>query len=425
MQHDLVVAGKVVGPSGVRYAEVGIDEGRISEVRRQGLAGSRRIEAGRCLIFPGFVDAHVHLREPGWERKEDFRTGTEAAVHGGVTTVADMPNNPKPATTAIALREKARLAGRKALIDVRFFAGVTEKSLGDAPETARLACGYKLYLARSTGNLTFPPQMLEKAFRVIAGTGKPASIHCEDQGIIDARSEALAGDKRADAYCDMRPPAAEVSAVRKVVAALRRTPSLRANVCHASTAGTLSLVRGSKAAGLHLECEAALHHLYFRRQEMLTNRMLRTNPPLRGEGDREALLAALADGTVSFLVTDHAPHLPKEKTDEGASGVPGLDDFGHVVSWLLADGGIPPATVAVVASSGPAAFLGLADRGAVAAGKRADLTILDIRSPEVVRAEDVKSKCGWSPYEGREFPGRIRWTVSAGEVLLDDYELVS
>jgi len=148
------------------------------------------------------------------------------------------------------------------------------------------------------------------------------------------------------------------------------------------------------------------------------------NPPLRPENDRAALLEGLRDGVVSFLVTDHAPHLREEKLSEGLSGVPGLDDYGHVVSWLILKGDVHPTAIARAACANPAAFMGLGDRGGVEVGKRADLSILDVHSPEVVKAGSVRSKCGWSPYEGKKFPGRMKWTIRGGESLLDEYELV-
>ena len=205
MKHDLVVAGKVVSPVGIEEMEIGISDGKIAEVKRQGLAGTRTIKAGRALIFPGFIDIHVHMREPGWEQKEDFRTGSEAAVHGGVTTVADMPNNPRPAIDPAALREKARLASKKAFIDVKFYGGVVYKELNELRRISSLIAGYKLYLAKTTGDLTFPSSGLEKAFGLIADTGRPASLHCEDQGIIDERTKELAGERRPDIHSDMRP----------------------------------------------------------------------------------------------------------------------------------------------------------------------------------------------------------------------------
>ncbi len=425
MEHDLVVEGTVAGPEGLHSWEVGVTDGKIAEIRKQGLVGARRIDAGRCLIFPGFIDIHVHMREPGWENKEDFRTGSLAALHGGVTTVVDMPNNPKPTTTVGALEEKKGLAKAKALVDVRFYGGVTTESMGSLDELRDGVIGYKLYLAKSTGDMTLPSGELHRAFDLISKTRKPVSLHCEDQAVIDECAKRLEGDMRADLHCDVRPPRAEIESVRRAISELRSVKGLHANVCHASTSEALALVESARAEGMRLDSEASLHHLYFNRKAVLENPLLKTNPPLREEDDRASLVQGLRDGRVSFLVTDHAPHTRAEKLSQGLSGVPGLDDYGHLVSWLIRTAGADPAAIARVASRKPASFAGLQDRGRIETGLRADLTILDINSPEKVSSERVRSKCGWSPYEGIEFPGRVRWTIRGGEVLLDDYELVN
>lgn len=423
MEHDLVLEGRVVTPAGLQDTEVGINEGLTVEIGH-GLKGSKRIKAERSLIFPGFVDMHVHLREPGWEYKEDFRTGTRAAVHGGVTTVVDMPNNPIPTTTKRALELKKRLAEEKAVVDVKFYGGVASENLDRLSDMSAGVVGYKVYLSETTGSRAFPESELARAFGIIEATKRPLSLHCEDQALIDSRREQLEGVDRPDVYSDLRPPEAEVEAVRKVVTALKETKGLRANVCHASVHETLRLVMSARTEKLNLHCEAALHHLYFNRGAMLGNKLLKTNPPLRSEQDRQALVGGIKDGSVSFLVTDHAPHTEDEKKERGLAGVPGLDDYGHIVSWLVREQGVDPVAIARVASSNPANYLGLSDRGEVEVGRRADFTVLDIHSPEKVRRDDVRSKCAWSPYEGREFPGRVRWTLSKGEVLLDDYEPV-
>lgn len=423
MEHDLVVEGIVVGREGLASFEVGVSDGMISEVKKQGVRGARRIRAERSLIFPGFIDVHVHMREPGWEYKEDFRTGSLAALHGGVTTVVDMPNNPVPTTTLSALDDKRRLAESKALVDVKFYGGVLSANLEDLAKLADKVSGYKVYLSKTTGTDAFPESELGNAFEEIAGTGRPVSLHCEEQAVIDKMQIELEGVSRPDVHCDLRPPEAEVESVKKVVAALSKVHDLDVNVCHASASETVSIVRNTRARGGRLYCEAALHHLYFNRKAMLDNRMLKTNPPLRREEDRKALLGGVMDGTVSFLVTDHAPHGIDEKTSLGLSGVPGLDDYGHVVSWLVREQSVDPTVIARMTSSNPARFGKLGDRGEISVGKRADFTILDIHSPEKVTSDGVRSKCGWSPYEGKEFPGRVRWTIRGGEPLLDDYEL--
>ena len=423
MEHDLVLEGRVVTLDGVLEAEIGVADGLVREIGR-GLRGSRRVRAEGCLIFPGFVDIHVHLREPGWERKEDFRTGSSAAVHGGVTTMVDMPNNPTPTTTPEALEAKAGLA-RKSQVQVRFHGGIPPRRPEDLAKISSGVVGYKLYLSETTGAGPFPEREMPRVFGLVSATGKPLSVHCEDQESLDRAGGRLRDDARPDAYADARPPEAEVRSVKKVIAAMKTAPELRGNVCHASTAETLTLLRGAQAEGVRLRCEAALHHLYFTRRAMLESGLLRTNPPLRGEGDRRSLVNGLRDGTVSFLVTDHAPHLEDEKLSQGVAGVPGLDDYGHVVSWLIRAQGLDPVTVGRVASSNPAKHIGLQDRGEIAPGMRADLTVLDMHSRQVVKRDDVRSKCGWSPYEGREFPGRARWVLSQGEFLMDDFEQVS
>src|SRR5271157_251626 len=414
MEHDLVVEGRVVLPEGVDDAQVGVTEGRIREIRKQGLKGAKVVKAGACLVFPGFVDGHVHLREPGWEFKEDFATGTSAAVHGGVTTVVDMPNNPIPATTPAALEEKRRLSLSKGVVDVRFHGGVLGQRIGELKAIKGLVVGYKAYLAESTGGMKFPPEKLGEALRVVSETGLPLSLHCEDQSVIDSRMKSLAGESRPDLHCDIRPPESEVSSVRTAISALRLVPRARVNICHVSVAEAVSMVNRARMEGLSLACEATLHHLFFSRKAMESNPLLKTNPPLRPETDRASLIEGLRREEANFLVTDHAPHSREEKERDGLSGVPGLDDYGHLVSWLLKVQGFEPATIAHVCSRNPAAFYGLDDRGEIAVGRRADFAILDLGSPERTSASNLKTKCGWSPYEGVEFPGRVRWTILGG-----------
>ncbi len=424
MEYDLVLEGKAVTQNGTDDLQIGIADGKIGAIKKQGLKGAARLDCRGCVIFPGFIDAHAHLREPGWEEKEDFRTGTMAAAHGGVTTVFDMPNNRVPATTPEAMHRKIGLSS-KAVVDIKFIGGVAEDDLDEIPKLRSLVVAYKVYLAETTGNLLLRKEAFPKALRAIGEAGRPACVHCEDQGIIDARRRALGSETGADFHADLRPPEAEVESVEMVLATLRGADKgTRLNVCHASTAGTLRLVRKAKLEGLAAACEVTLHHLYLSRRDMLKNPMLRTNPPLRSPADRLTMLEGLAGGTVDFLVTDHAPHTRQEKIEGGSSGVPGLDNYGNIVAWLLKDRGFSPSRIASVTSSNQARFFGLTDRGTIAAGLKADLSVLDFSTPEKVTADSVISKCGWSPYEGRRFPGRVKWTIRDGKRIVDEFRLV-
>jgi len=418
LEYDLVLEGRAVTPLGFRDLQIGVSDGRIARMKRQGLRGARRISARSCVIFPGFIDTHVHLRSPGWENKEDYATGTAAAAHGGVTTVFDMPNNPSPATVPRVLEAKARLAAAQALIDVKFLGGVG-RSLADVARIRRMVVGYKIYLAETTGNLLVPPERLRSSLAAVGRTGMPASVHCEDQSTLDRMKRVLAGEDRPDLHADLRPPRAEVESVKTVLEARGNT---KTNVCHVSTAGALRLVSQHRKSG-GVACEVALHHLFFSRKQMFASELLRMNPPLRGEDDRKAMVRGLRTGAIDFLVTDHAPHTLEEKRERAACGVPGLDNYSNLVSWLVTGHRFGLETIAAVCSGNPASFFGLQDRGAISVGRRADFTVLDLKSPERASSESVRSKCGWTPYEGFEFPGRARWTIFGGESVLDDFEL--
>lgn len=415
MRYDLVVEGRTVTARGMDELQVGVTGGRIAALRKGGLSGERTIRAEGCVVFPGFIDAHVHMREPGWEAKEDFRTGSMAAIHGGVTTVIDMPNNKVPATTVGVLREKARLARAKALVGVFLFGGVVAENLGRLGSMRDEVVGFKVYLAETTGGLTFPSELLGEAMSAIGKAGRPASVHCEDQSVIDAANAASGGS-----HVLRRPPLAETRAVSEALAARGST---RLNVCHVSTARALAAIGRVRRRG-GVACEATLHHLLLDERAARKNRLLRTNPPLRTARDRAALVDGLRSGGVDFLVTDHAPHTLEDKR-AGAAGVPGLDNYANAVSWLVADAGFPPESIPRFTSANQAAFFGLAGRGEIRVGARADLAVLSMKSEDRVSRDELQTKCGWSPYEGMVFPGRARWTVVGGRVALDDFQLAA
>ena len=429
MSFDLVVEGEAVLASGVEHAQIGIREGLIAEIKKSGLRG-KMIDASGCLVFPGFIDPHVHLREPGWDKKEDFSRGSMAAIHGGVTTMFDMPNNPIPAATPETLRKKRRLA-KQAPVDILFFGAVTPQNLHSLAEVKDLVVGYKIYLAETTGNILLPSELLPEALAEISGAGKPASIHCEDQSTIESRRKRFGAMDSAERHGLIRNPESEEEAVRKVLSLLslksRRT---RVNVCHVSTVGASRLIARCRAdgGGANLTAEVTLHHLYFSERALKEKgNLLKVNPPIRSEADRAGMLEALRDGTIDFLVTDHAPHLLAEKMAEenAPSGVPGLDNYGNIVAWLITDQGIPPSRIAEVTSGNQARFFGLKDRGELAKGKRADITILDPRLKERITRDSLYTKCHWSPYEEVEFSGRARWTIRDGRVVQDDCQLIA
>jgi len=434
MLHDLVVEGKVVNPEGVYEAQIGIDDGYITEIKKQGLRAEKTVAARGCLIFPGFIDIHAHLREDSshkWDYKEDFGTGSAAAVHGGITTVVDMPNTPLPGINADRIRKKRELARAtsKGLIDVFFYGGVTESNLSAIADMQKEVVGYKIYLCETTGGLYIREEMLPAAIKAIQATSKPVVIHCEDQGIVEKKKEELKV-KDSRNYSELRPEEAELAAVSRVLSTVSRSApgghdrakiKVNTNIAHVSVYETLSMIKPYK----NVHGEVTPHHLFFNNEDVRAKQaFLKTNPPLRAEENRQRLLDALKRGEIDFLATDHAPHTQEEKSLDfsvAPAGVPNLDTYGNFVSWLIARCDVRPELISRLCAYNPAAFLGLDDRGRIEAGKRANLTVLDLHRSVKICGERLYTKCGWSPFEGYEFPGAVRHTIFNG-VILSEYD---
>jgi dihydroorotase len=374
--------------------------------------GHSDLDTAGCIIFPGFGDLHIHARDDvsgGQRYKEDFATASAAAVHGGVTHVADMPNNP------IAPVDDARYAEKEKLtavsdVHVTLYAGI-------GPGTSPLArhVPYKAFMGPSVGDLFFASQ--QQLEEVIAHyRGRNVSFHCEDPEVLRESSHAATHEQR-------RPARAEVTATAFALQLIEKY-ELIGKLCHYSTGEGLKLIAAAKSRGVRVTAEATPHHLFFD-DSMLSdaNRLLlQMNPPLRGPADRLALIEALRSGLVDYIATDHAPHTLAEKAT-GVSGVPLLDTYGAFATWLMAEHGFTPQQIARVCAYNPGRFVqeflpaGFgAGYGVVAPGYAGSLTVLDLQTPWTVRREEMLTKCAWSPFEGFTFPGRVRHTVLRGRV---------
>lgn len=409
-EYNMVLEGNIVTVAGVDYASIGITDGIITAVSDKGLRGKKTITLGKSsLIFPGFIDPHVHLREPGWEYKEDFLSGSRAALHSGVTTVGDMPNLPVPVTSRAVLARKQKLA-KRALVDVLHYGAAGSEA--DIRALAPHVPAFKIYTAQSTGDLmTASP---EAATRLIASYKKPVIFHCEDQNVIEKATAALAAQKYAWKHCDERPPEAEIAAVGQVIELCKKYEAA-GHIAHISTAKAVTMVN---EAGM--SCEVTPHHLFFRKEDMqVQGALLKMNPPLRSEAERRALLRAVKKGRISMLATDHAPHTLQEKLVQVPSGVPGLDTYGNFVLWLMREHSVKPELLAVMTSHHAARFLGLADRGVIKKGCKADLAILDRKGRTTIENKKLYTKCGWSPFNGMAFPGRILYTIRDGRAVTE------
>ncbi|MCA9790599.1 MAG: dihydroorotase family protein, partial [Candidatus Eremiobacteraeota bacterium] len=384
----LLVEGRLVDPEwGVRQGQVLIENGRITRVG-DGLGRPDLAFGDECLVFPGFGDIHVHLRE-GQEYKEDYVSGSAAALAGGVTFCLDMPNNPVPPVDPETMAQKQAKVGHPP-IDIGLYAAT-------GPGTQPFGHPhYKCFMAHSIGPLYFE-KLSQIGPALEPYRGCQITFHCEDP-------EMLTEGK---SHEENRPPEAEAAAV-KVAIELARKLDLKANIAHLSTASGLELLLDHP----HITREVTPTHLFFdteNRHRFERSELLKMNPPLRGPEHRKALLEAFKKGQIHFLATDHAPHTLEEKTTTNPSGVPHLDTYGLFVSWLLVEQGIEPARIARHACLLPGQFVGK-KLGRLAEGYSGDVAVLNLARPTTVRAEQLHTKAGWSPFEGVTLPGSLECT---------------
>ncbi|MEK9181773.1 MAG: dihydroorotase [Patescibacteria group bacterium] len=359
------------------------------------------------IIFPGFVDLHVHAREctdHSQDYKEDFETAGEAAVNGGVVAFMEMPNNPVPPIDDQSYREKKELT-KKSIVEVVLYAGL-------GPETGPLSIRvpYKVYMGHSVGNLFFTNYAdLEKI--IAKYQGQNVSFHCEDPKILEENKNEKTHNHR-------RPKEAETQAIDFALLMIEKY-GLQGKICHCSTKEGIEKIKNAKRQKVNVVAEVSPHHLYFD-EEILTEKnqnWMQMNPPLRSKDDRDYLIEALREGIIDFIATDHAPHTKEEKL-KGTSGTPQLDTYGLFATWLMKERKFTPQIVARVCSSNPGNFINQFSEnkyGEIKEGFVGSLTVLDLNKPTIVRREKLKTKCGWSPFEGITFPGSVVMTIIKGK----------
>lgn len=404
----VIVEGILADIDGVRAGQVAIENGSIVAVGPE-VGKPDHVFGDDCLIFAGMTDVHIHAREDTTGKdthKETFATAAAAALHGGVIHVADMPNNPAAPVDDETYTAKERLLLAANLpIPFTLYAGI-----GPGTRPLRRNVPYKAYMGPSVGHLYF--RSLEELDRTLANyRGRPVSFHCEDPVLLEKHSAAPTHETR-------RPPECELSATRFALAMIQKY-GLTGKLCHYSVGEGLPLIREARAAGLKVTAEVTPHHVFFD-TAMLTeaNRpWMQMNPPLRSKADRVAMLESLRDGTADYLATDHAPHTIEEK-QKGVSGQPHLDTYGPFATWLLIEQGFSPERIAAICSANPGEFVnafGVEKFGRLSPGYVGSLTVLNRRKPMMVRREDLKTKCGWSPFEGVTFPGSIEAVFVRGQ----------
>jgi dihydroorotase len=429
----LVRGGTVVDIGGCRRADVRVTDGVVAEVG-EGIdvpAGVTILDAGGCLVAPGLVDLHTHLRQPGREEAETVETGARAAALGGYTAVVAMPNT-EPAIDSAGVAREVLDLGRGAVAEVAVAGAITVGRAGErlAPLAELAALGVRLFTDDGAGVQN--GAVMRRALDYARGLGVTLAQHCEDEHL------AHGGAMHEGAWSSRLgipgvPAAAEEVMVARDIALVRLTGA-SVHFLHLSTAGSIELVRRAKAEGLPVTAEAAPHH--FALTDALVagyDPVFKVNPPLRTFDDVTAVKAGLADGTVDAIATDHAPHAPEAKEVPFDQAPPGMLGLETALAVALTELPLPPERVLALMSWQPAAVAGLgigdmragghsAHGGPVVPGAAANLCVVDPAATWTVDAGRLASRSRNTPYAGRKLTGRVRHTVLRGEPVVVDAE---
>lgn len=415
--YDLILEdATLISGTGRRVADVAVEDGRIVYVgaRPSGAAKEKVSAIGRFLI-PGLIDTHVHFRSPGHPKKEDWASGSRAAVSGGVTTVCDMPNTSPPTIDEASWEEKRRLAAAESRANFGLWIGATAGGVDAAralTETTSAACGIKVFMGSSTGPLLVDDATLEAYFRE---TRALLGVHAESETLLRAAAEPFRADP-SPAHHLVRPASAAVAAVRRLVELTRAWPR-PVHVCHVSTDAELAVL--DDASGLPITTEVAPHHLWLSADDALGN-FGKVNPPLRPDADRRALWAGLRRGRIDTLGSDHAPHTRAEKEAgywAAPSGMPGVETTLPLMLAAVKQGKLSYERLVQLGCEAPARIFGFARKGRVAEGYDADLVLFAESNPVPLREDQLLTRVGWSPFTGQKVAPKPELVVVGGRIV--------
>lgn len=385
------------------------------------------IDASGCFVLPGVIDDHVHFREPGLTRKADIESESRAAAFGGVTSYFEMPNTNPQTTTLEALEDKFALGAQKSHVNYSFFFGATNDNvdLFDRLDVHRIP-GIKLFMGSSTGNMLVDKyESLQQIFVKAKKLGLPVMTHCEDTDIINRNMAAYQKKYGEDPDVKFHPEIRSVEACYEsssLAVKLAKESGAHLHIAHVTTARELEFFGKDE----NITGEAVIAHLYFSDEDYADKKaFIKCNPAIKTVKDRQALREALADGRISVVGTDHAPHEWKDKQGgcaKAASGMP-MVQFSLVSMLELVDEGVLSIERMVeVMSHHPAKLFQVDKRGFLRPGYQADIVIVRPHTAWTVQKEIIQSKCGWSPMEGHEYQWQVEQTICNGHLIYNKGE---
>ena len=418
----VVKGGRLVDRTGVRSGDVVIGESGSIVAVGPDLDAPRVLDAGGCIVSPGFVDVHSHLREPGQEESETIESGARAAAAGGYTCILAMPNTIPAIDSAGVAREVLEL-GRKAPCDVRTSGAITVGRAGEqlSPMAELAALGVRLFTDDGAG--VQDNRLMRRAMEYASGLGVTLAQHCEDDALAGG-GHMHEGEWSSRLGIPGQPAEAEELMVMRDIA-LARLTGARVHFQHMSTAGSLAMIAGAKGAGLEITCEATTHHFTLTHAACAGyDPVFKVNPPLRTDEDVAAVKAGLAEGTVDCIATDHAPHAPELKEQPFDEAPPGMLGLETALALALTELDLEVEQVVALLSWKPAAIIGADDRHGlpIVEGSPANLCVFDPATEWIVDAGSMHSRSRNTPYAGRRVRGRVRHTILDGEPTFLDGE---
>jgi len=424
MKSILLRNARVVNRGTVREADILIENGRIAKVQAA-INGSADIEidvAGR-YVFPGIIDDQVHFREPGLTHKATIATESRAGVAGGVTSYMEMPNVVPPAVTQVLLEDKYQIGASTSLANYSFFMGATNDNLEEVLKTdAHRVCGIKIFMGSSTGNMLVDNQKALEG--IFSQSPMLIATHCEDEATVREnmeRYQTIYGDAlRAEHHPLIRDVKACLLSSSRAVDMAKKFGT-RLHILHITTKDELALF--DNTIPLHqkkITSEVCVHHLRFCADDYARyGNLIKCNPAIKSAEHRDALLPALLDDRLDVIATDHAPHTWEEKSQpylKAPAGVPLLQHTLNVMLEFYHQGKISLEKIAEKMCHAPAIAFKIQDRGFVEEGYWGDLSIVDIDHGWEVQKDNILYKCGWSPFEGSKFRGKVLSTIVSGHL---------
>jgi len=426
-KYDLIIqGGTCVTPSGVTIIDVGVRDGRIAALGDLGqAAGADYFDARGLHVLPGVIDTQVHFREPGLEHKENLETGTAAAALGGVTGVFDMPNTKPLIADTETFTEKWRNARGRLWCDAAFFVGATAGNVNELAELERLdgCAGVKIFMGSSTGDLLVDDDAV--IGQILAQGTRRCSVHAEDEARLRERKRIAEEAADPAVHPDWRDVETAVRAVKRLLR-LAHASRRRVHVLHVTSAEEMALLRTREDT---VTVEVTPQHLTLAAPEAYERlgTLAQQNPPIREAHHRDALWAAVKDGLVDCLGSDHAPHTLEEKEKPypaSPSGMPGVQTLVPIMLDHLHAGRLSLERLVDLTSAGPARIFGIAGKGRTAPGYDADFTIVDLRAKRTISNRWIASRCGWTPFDGMKVTGWPVATVVRGAVVARDGQLI-